>query len=82
MAVWLSGHALIAAGDPYNGYSNTNSYFLSYAHGTSFAPGVTSDVTVDVGINGTNHTFNIDTGSRGLYATERTHLFEPGRELV
>ena len=69
MAVWLSGHALIAAGDPYNGYSNTNSYFLSYAHGTSFAPGVTSDVTVDVGINGTNHTFNIDTGSRGLYAT-------------
>lgn len=58
-----------AQGDPYSGYANSNSYFLEYANGTSFAPGNNSDVQVNVTIAGEVHRFNVDTGSRGLYAS-------------
>lgn len=58
-----------AQGDPYSGYANSDSYFLEYANGTSFAPGNTSDVQVNVTIAGETHLFNVDTGSRGLYAS-------------
>lgn len=69
IAGFLSGE-LVEAGvnNPYDGYSSTNSYFLEYANGTSFAPGVTSDVQISVNIAGISHIFNVDTGSRGLYA--------------
>jgi len=69
IAGFLSGE-LVKAGvnNPYDGYTSTNSYFLEYANGTSFAPGVTSDVQVSVNIAGVSHVFNVDTGSRGLYA--------------
>jgi len=69
MAGFLSG-GLAEAGvnNPFDGYSSTNSYFLEYANGTSFAPGVTGDVQVHVNIAGVSHIFNVDTGSRGLYA--------------
>jgi len=69
IAGFLGGQFVKAGGDPFNGYTNTNSYFLDYANGTSFAPGVTSDVQINVTIDGTSHTFDVDTGSRGLYAT-------------
>jgi len=65
------GGELVEAGvnNPYDGYTDyTNSYFLEYASGTSFAPGVMSDVQVSVNIAGISHIFNVDTGSRGLYA--------------
>ncbi len=58
-----------ASGDPYSGYSNTVSYLLPYSGGTSFAPGSTQDVRIDVTIVGKKHIFNVDTGSRGLYAS-------------
>jgi len=69
MAGFLGG-GLAEAGinNPYDGYSSTSSYFLNYANGTSFAPGVTGDVQVSVKIAGVSHVFNVDTGSRGLYA--------------
>lgn len=63
------------AGDnnPFDGYSNfTTSYFLPYAEGSSFNPNNPSaDVKIDVSISGASqasNTFNVDTGSRGLYA--------------
>ena len=71
IAGFLSGQ-IVEAGDnnPFDGYSAyANSYFLDYVNGTSFAPGGTSDVQVSVTIDGTSHTFNVDTGSRGLYAS-------------
>ncbi|MEI8309807.1 MAG: hypothetical protein WCH98_03530 [Verrucomicrobiota bacterium] len=71
IAGFLSGQ-IVEAGDnnPFDGYSAyANSYFLDYVNGTSFAPGGTSDVQVSVTIDGTSHSFNVDTGSRGLYAS-------------
>lgn len=65
----LGAQSVMAAGDPFTGYANTNSYFLEYAGGTSFAPGNSSDVKIAATIAGKSHTFNVDTGSRGLYAS-------------
>jgi hypothetical protein len=63
------------AGDnnPFDGYSGfTTSYFLPYAGGSSSDPNNPSaDVQINVSISGASHasnTFNLDTGSRGLYA--------------
>ena len=64
----------MAQGDPFSGYTNTDSYFLPYASG-GFVPGNTNDVTVSfilpdsVGAR-TNFTMNVDTGSRGVFASE------------
>ncbi len=65
----LSTQSARAQGDPYSGYANSSSYFLEYANGTSFASDNTSDVQVHVSIAGETHLFNVDTGSRGLYAS-------------
>ncbi len=58
-----------ATNDPFTGYNNSSYYFLPYAGNTSFAPGSTQDVRVAVTIAGKEHVFNVDTGSRGLYAS-------------
>lgn len=65
----VGAQSALAQGNPYSGYTNTTSYFLDYVNGTSFSPGNTSDVQVDVQIAGVTRTFNVDTGSRGLYAS-------------
>jgi hypothetical protein len=62
---------LHAQGDPFSGYTKTLAYYLDYSGGTSFSPGGSSDVTVSVDIAGTSHVFNVDTGSRGLYASSQ-----------
>jgi len=62
--------ALLATGNPFDGYSNTLSYNLLYTDGTSFAPvnvGLSTDVRAGISIAGKEHFFNVDTGSRGLY---------------
>lgn len=59
---------LYATGNPYSGYTNTQSYMLDY-HDSSFAVGNTSDVKVRMTIAEKEHIFNIDTGSRGLYVS-------------
>ncbi|MFZ4777156.1 MAG: hypothetical protein ACOYM3_17440 [Terrimicrobiaceae bacterium] len=69
IAGFLSG-PFVQAGDnnPFDGYSSySNSYFLDYSSG-SFDAGASGDVQVNASIGGTSHSFNVDTGSRGLYA--------------
>ncbi len=55
-------------GNPLTGYDATTDYFLAYSSG-SFAQGNSSDVQVNVSVDGgvTYHSIDVDTGSRGLY---------------
>ena len=69
MALLSLTNVLQAGGDPFKGYSNTVSYFLKYAEGTSFGPNGTSDVRIEITIAGRTHVFDVDTGSRGLYVS-------------
>jgi len=69
----LGSCVLLAQADPYAGYTNTDSYFLPYAT-EGFAPGNTNDVTISFTLPGstglsTNFTMNVDTGSRGVFAS-------------
>ena len=82
-AILVAGHLSVpsatAQADPYSGYTGySSSYFLEYANGTSFSPSNTSDVQVHVGIGGSSHLFNVDTGSRGLYAS----ITELGSDVI
>jgi len=67
LAVFFGGGNLPAANNPFEGYLQSDFYFLSYSGGTSFAPSNTSDVTIDAKVGGHTLSFNVDTGSRGLY---------------
>ena len=55
-------------GDPFSGYTDSTSYFLDYSSG-SFAQGNTSDVQVNVTVNGITNSVDVDTGSRGYFAS-------------
>jgi hypothetical protein len=67
LAGLIGGQFLQAANNPFDGYLQSDYYFLSYSGGTSFAPSNTSDVTIDAKVGGHTLSFNVDTGSRGLY---------------
>src|SRR5471032_883509 len=78
---FLSSQLLRADDNPYDGYADkTDSYFLSYTNGTSFAPNNANDVQVALSIDGISHTLNVDTGSRGLYLSSEAlgDGFTPG----
>jgi hypothetical protein len=69
----LSCACLFAQGDPYNGYTNTDSYFLPYSSG-SFTPSDGGDVFVNFSLpestgTKTNFDVQVDTGSRGFYSS-------------
>lgn len=72
IAGFLSG-PLVEAGDnnPFDGYSAyTDFYSLEYTSGSFDGSNYSSDVQIAVTIPGTphsNHTVNVDTGSRGFY---------------
>ena len=71
------GTFLYAQDNPLTGYAGyRNSYFLNYADGTGFSPdnsGTNShDVKVTAQIAGQSLTFNLDTGSRGIYVDANT----------
>ena len=67
LAGLIGGPFLQAAENPFEGYANTDSYFLPYSGGTSFDPSKTGDVTIDATVGGHTFSDNVDTGSRGLY---------------
>ncbi len=76
MVTGLFGSGILRAqNDPYFGYSNTNSYFLSYSSG-SFDKNSDGDVKIATTINGKTLDFDVDTGSRGLYVAS-TELEDP-----
>lgn len=64
---------LFAQADPYSGYTNTDSFFLPYSSG-SFSSTNNGDVFVNFSLPGstgttTNFNVQVDTGSRGFYAS-------------
>lgn len=69
----LGGGFLLAQGDPYSGYTNHQSYFLPYSSG-AFIPSDGGDVYVSFSLpestgTKTNFEVQVDTGSRGFYAS-------------